>query len=420
MTAVISVNEIGKAYRIYPSQRQRLVEWMFPFLGMRHNLHWTLQDISFQVQPGEALGLIGANGAGKSTLLKLIAGTVRPSAGNIKVRGKIAALLELGMGFHPDFTGRQNAFMAGQLLGYTSKEMTELMPEIEAFAEIGDYIDQPVRVYSSGMQMRLAFSVATAKRPEILIVDEALSVGDAYFQHKSFDRIREFRRQGSALLIVSHDRGAIQAICDKAILLSEGKILKQGAPEEIMDYYSALLAEKEHMTVRQVLREDGKYQTISGTGEASVSGVRLKDKQGNTKDTISVGSEVILEIDVAINQPINRLVLGFMIKDKLGQSIYGINTHRLKQPIEQLEAGETVTYRYHFNANMGPGNYSVAISLSRTDSHLEKNFEWRDYALVFHVINPKREQFVGCCWLNPSLEITRNQEPQLRAATSHS
>src|SRR5579862_3817599 len=220
----IRVSQLGKAYKYYPTRWSRLAEWLVPFGPPRHELKWVLRDINFHVSPGESVGIIGINGAGKSTLLKLIAGTAIATKGSVAMTGRVAALLELGMGFHPDFTGRQNAFMAGQLLGLGTQELLALMPEIEAFAEIGDYVDQPVRVYSSGMQMRLAFSVATAKRPDILIVDEALSVGDAYFQHKSFDRIREFKQQGTTLLMVSHDKTAIQSICDRAILLDAGRL----------------------------------------------------------------------------------------------------------------------------------------------------------------------------------------------------
>ena len=208
-------------------------------------MHWILQGIDLAIAPGETVGLIGINGAGKSTLLKILAGTTRPTTGSLHMTGRVAALLELGMGFHPDFSGRQNVHMAGQLMGLSAANLQDLMPAIEAFAEIGEYIDQPVRVYSSGMQMRLAFSIATAARPDILIVDEALSVGDAYFQHKSFDRIRQFRAQGTTILLVSHDKGVIQSICDRAILLSDGHIAMQGAPDAVMDYYNALLAERE-------------------------------------------------------------------------------------------------------------------------------------------------------------------------------
>ena len=195
----IDVSGLGKAYKQYPSRWSRLAEWIIPASRPRHVDHWVLRDISFRVHPGEAVGIVGINGAGKSTLLKMITGTTQPTEGRVSVTGRVAALLELGMGFHPAFTGRQNAIMAGQLLGYTMEDLARLMPDIEAFAEIGDYIDQPVRVYSSGMMVRLAFSVATAQRPDILIVDEALSVGDTYFQHKSFDRIRSYSREGTTL-----------------------------------------------------------------------------------------------------------------------------------------------------------------------------------------------------------------------------
>jgi len=191
------------------------------------------------------------NGAGKSTLLKVITGTIQPTSGQVILSGKVAAMLELGMGFHPEFTGRQNVVMASQLLGLSDSEIKDLMPSIEAFAEIGSYIDEPVRTYSSGMQARLAFSVATAVRPDILIVDEALSVGDTYFQHKSFDRIREFRKQGTTLLIVSHDKQAIQAVCDRAILLKSGRLAMEGRPEEVMDFYNASLADYQGQTIEQ-------------------------------------------------------------------------------------------------------------------------------------------------------------------------
>jgi lipopolysaccharide transport system ATP-binding protein len=319
-------------------------------------------------------------------------------------------LLELGMGFHPDFTGRQNTFMAGQLLGMQVEEIEALMPEIESFAEIGEAIDHQVRTYSSGMQMRLAFSVATARRPDILIVDEALSVGDAYFQHKSFDRIRNFRKAGTTLLIVSHDRSAIQSICDTAILLENGRMAMRGKPEEVMDYYNAMLAQREGQTVRQEMLANGQVQTISGTGEAGILSVRLLDPKGRSVEVAEVGQAMVLEVQVEVRQDIERLILGFMIKDRLGQPMYGINTHRVDKALTDLSAGERITYRFAFDMRLGKGNYSVALSLSRLDSHLDRNFEWRDYGLVFHVINNRQEDFVGCSWLEAQTSVTRSSE----------
>ena len=402
----ITVSGLGKAYKKYPTRWSRLAEWMLPFARQRHSLKWVLRDISFQVSPGEAVGLIGINGAGKSTLLKLITGTTQPTTGNVWMQGSVAALLELGMGFHPDFTGRQNAYMAGQLLGMTVEQITELMPQIEAFADIGDYMDQPVRVYSSGMQMRVAFSVATARRPDILIVDEALSVGDAYFQHKSFDRIRQFQKQGTTLLLVSHDKQAIQSVCDRAILLDGGRLAREGRPEEIMDYYNAMIAERENDTVRQA-EVEGKVQTVSGTGEANVSDIVLLDEHGERVEVVDVGSPVTLEVRIKVNSPIPRMVLGYMIKDRLGQPMYGTNTHLKQLPLDDVAAGEEVVYRFAFPMNLGPGSYSVATAIVSTDTHLVNNYEWRDLALVFTVMNMRRPHFEGSAWLDPAIDIQR-------------
>jgi lipopolysaccharide transport system ATP-binding protein len=253
-----------------------------------------LKDINFKIFPGEAVGIIGINGSGKSTLLKIITGTMKPSSGEVFINGRVAALLELGIGFHPDFTGAENVYMAGQLLGYTSQELDLLLPHIIEFAEIEDYIDQPVRFYSSGMQMRLAFSVATASRPDVLIVDEALSVGDAYFQHKCFDRIRQYKKAGTTILLVSHDKLAVQSICDRAILLNNGSIIKEGNSEEVMDFYNALLASNDHLSIRQELLGSNKIKTISGSGEVEITDVGIFDEKNFTLDLVKLNQEISL------------------------------------------------------------------------------------------------------------------------------
>ncbi|HJV80880.1 ABC transporter ATP-binding protein [Noviherbaspirillum sp.] len=416
----IIVSNLGKAYKKYPNHWARLSEWISPFRKQRHELKWVLKDINFQVAPGEAVGIIGINGAGKSTLLKLITGTAQPTIGGVATSGRVAAMLELGMGFHADFTGRENIFMSGQLLGMSAEEITELMPQIEAFAEIGEYLDQPVRVYSSGMQMRLAFSVATAKRPDILIVDEALSVGDAYFQHKSFDRIRQLRDSGTTLLIVSHDKTAIQAVCDRAILLDAGRLAKEGEPEAIMDFYNAMLAERENRTVRQEEIAHGKIQTVSGSGEATVTDIALFNEQGERVEAVDVGSAITLRIKVKAQASIPRLVLGYMIKDRLGQPMYGTNTALKEMPMENVQAGEELVYSFAFPLNLGPGSYSIATSLSSSETHLVNNYEWRDLALVFTVMNLSREEFAGCTWLDPAIDIQRSASATVKKTASAS
>jgi lipopolysaccharide transport system ATP-binding protein len=406
----VTVTGLGKAYKQYPSQRARLMEWLLPWSKPHHSLKWILKDISFTVQPGEAVGVIGVNGAGKSTLLKLLTGTTQPTTGNVKLEGRVAAMLELGMGFHPDFTGRQNVYMAGQLLGYSIGELERLMPEIEAFAEIGEYIDQPVRVYSSGMQMRLAFSVATARRPDILVVDEALAVGDAYFQHKSFDRIREYRHQGTTLLIVSHDKVAIQSICDRAILLDAGRLAMEGHPEAVMDYYNAMLADRENKSVRQLGTEDGKVQTISGSGEATVTDIAMTDAHGQRVEVVSVGAPVCLKVVVEARADLPELVLGYMIKDRLGQPVFGTNSHHLRQSLASVSKGARIEFQFRFSVNLGVGTYSVAVALHTSDNHIAHNYEWRDLAFMFNVVNMDQSPFVGLAWLPPVMEYKLNEQ----------
>ena len=399
------VSHVGKAYKRYAGKWARMLEWLTG--KTRHDKNWVLRDIHFTVNPGEAVGIVGVNGAGKSTLLKIITGTTQPSSGSVHTEGRVAALLELGMGFHPDFTGRQNVFMAGQLLGLHSDEIAACLPAIEAFAEIGDYIDRPVRTYSSGMQMRLAFSVATAVRPAVLIVDEALSVGDAYFQHKSFSKIREFREQGTTLLIVSHDRSAIQSLCDRAILLERGFVIKDGPPEEVMDFYNALIAERENATVEVKRLDDGRAQTTSGTGEARVASIELRNEQGETVEYVNVGEPVRLEVKIRLHADLPELVFGYMIKDRLGQSVFGTNTHHLKVKMAQLKKDELLTLVFSFPANIGLGSYSVSTALHVADTHLATNYEWRDQALMFNVVNVNRDQFVGVNWIPPQVEYQR-------------
>lgn len=400
----IEVKNLGKAYKVYPNRWSRLLEWIIPFGRQRHSLRWVLKDLNFTVAPGEAVGIIGINGAGKSTLLKLITGTAVPTTGEVKISGRVAALLELGMGFHSDFTGRQNVIMAGQLLGYTSEELIELMPSIEAFADIGHYIDQPVRVYSSGMQMRLAFSLATAKRPDVLIVDEALSVGDAFFQHKSFDRIRKFREQGTTLLIVSHDKAAIQAICDKAILLDAGSIELMNKPDVVMDFYSARLSSRKD-EISQNQTTSMRISTDSGTKEAVVRTVRFLDENGVPKELFRLGQSVALSVDIECFEPIESLVVGFLIKDRLGLPVYGTNSFYLDHKWIKNSSSTVITYVFSFLLNVGEGDYSLTIGLHEDETHVSKCFHWVDNIIVFKVINQTSVKSVGTSWLAPKMSI---------------
>lgn len=394
----LRIENVGKAYKRYPRKFGRMAEWLG--LGCRHELKWVLQNINFEVQPGEAIGLIGINGAGKSTLLKIIAGTARPTTGNVVVGGRIAALLELGLGFNPDFTGRQNVYMAAQLHGLSSEEIAGKMREIEDFAEIGDYIDQPVRTYSSGMQVRLAFSVATAQRPEILIVDEALSVGDSYFQHKSFDRIRKFREQGTTLLFVSHSPGAIKSLCNRAILIDQGGVVRDDVPELVLDYYNAMIAKQQvdYAILQEEQATGGGTATMrSGSREAQITKVDLL-VDGKSVRAISSGDRVVLQVAGVAHAAIEELTVGMLIRDRLGNDVFGTNTFHHENSRASLQANEQFLLEFDFpSLRLGVGSFSITIALHSRDVHVAANYDWWDRALVFQVMPGNAPISIGVC-----------------------
>ena len=409
MSGEIEVIGLGKAYRRWGGELRRFASWVVPSIRPREE-NWVLKDVSFKIGAGEAIGIIGQNGAGKSTLLKLITGTTQPTAGNIAVRGRVAAILELGMGFNGDLTGRENVIHSAGLMGYSRSQIDRAIPDIEAFAEIGAYFDQPMRTYSSGMQMRVAFSVATAFRPDLLIVDEALSVGDSYFQHKSFDRIRQFRDEGVSIIFVSHSLADVRTLCDRVILMDKGRVLKDGVPDEVVDYYNALIAEKENakLSVDQRREKSGWLMTRSGSGEARVASLHLVDAATGAELAVAnVGQRVELLLDVAVKHDLPRLVLGYMIRDKQGHIIWGSNTWHTGQIVEAPRAGETIRFRLPFTCTLGPGSYSVSPALVSSDTHLAGNYEWVDNLLVFEVINVDRAFFIGSSSLDARFAIER-------------
>ena len=420
--SVIIVKDLGKAYRQYPKRWSRLVEWLSPFQRAHHNLKWVMRDISFTVKQGDAVGIIGINGAGKSTLLKMITGTAQPTTGTVTMHGRVAALLELGMGFHPDFTGRQNAVMSCQLLGYTIEEINQLMPGIEAFAEIGDYIDQPVRVYSSGMQVRLAFSVATARRPDVLIVDEALSVGDTYFQHKSFLRIREFKSAGTTLLFVSHDLAAMRVLCEQCIWLDSGNVRQFGDSKNVIDSYESSIYRREQkldelkvisppneLMPGKNIKKDFRQELIKnsnlrndlisfdfnkvaarwGDGRGSIENVYFTDHHGKHLTSIVGGEDVLLRIECAASMPIATAIIGFMVKDRLGQNLFGDNNYlsSLNNPIA-MEINDNVIVNFSFIMPYLPnGLYSITAALISGTQQDHKVHVWMDNALYFESHN---------------------------------
>jgi len=415
----IAVENLGKAFKRYRSRWDRLVEWITPGHAARHERRWVLRGLDFRVRRGETVGIVGRNGAGKSTLLKLLTGTMMPTEGRAEVHGRVAALLELGMGFHGDFTGRQNAVMAGQLMGLQQSDVISRLPQIAEFAEIGNAMDEPLRTYSSGMQMRLAFSVATAVEPEILVVDEALSVGDAYFQHKCFRRIREFKRRGVTLLFVSHDPLAVKSLCDRALLLEGGRIALDGTPDQVLDYYNAIVAldeveaaqHEQHVKTATAL-------TRSGDGRLRIERVELV-RGGRAVEAMTTGDTVSLRVRFAAAAAVDDITAGFLIRDRVGNEIFGTNTRLLGASIAPVRAGESRTIDFELEAcPLASGTYNVSAALHSTERHLKDNYDWWDHALTFEVRSPGIEQdFSGVVRLPVGASVI-DEEKRPSSATS--
>lgn len=407
----ITVDNLGKAYKVYPTRFARLKEWLIPFSKPRFTLKWVLQNISFTVKPGEAVGIIGVNGAGKSTLLKIITGTTQPTTGSVQITGRIAALLELGMGFHPDFTGRQNTFMAGQLLGYSTEEITRLMPEIEAFAGIGDYIDQPIRVYSSGMQVRLAFSVATATRPDILIVDEALAVGDAAFQRKCFRRIEEFMDQGTTLLLVSHDIEGVKKICGKALHIAEGHLAMYGEAKGICDHYEKILFGGK--TLKSCPPSDIMDTSLScdcevayGDGRAFIESIWLENATGHTANVFASNATIFVHYRIRVEQALDNPVLALMIKTREGVAVFGTDSVHLGKSTGHFEPNRTLEVQFKLENNLAPGIYYLNCGLRDRYSEETLFIHRRVDALVFRVVaSEKTTAAAGLAELSATLTI---------------
>ena len=419
----IVVNNPGKPYKQYPTRWSRLAEWLLPWPGPRHSLKWVLSDIQFEIKPGEAVGLIGVNGAGKSTLLKLITGTAQPTTGTIWTQGRVAALLELGMGFHPDFTGRQNVLIAGQLLGLSVEEITALMPAILEFAEIGEYIDQQVRVYSSGMQMRLAFAVATCVRPDILIVDEALAVGDVFFQQKCFARIESFTKAGTTLLFVSHSAGTILNICDRCIFLKGGRVAFDGDPADALDLYQAELLGRLDQAPDQIRIQGAsaaplpvEHKALAGktgsitTASADCVGVRLLDQHGNERTSLLADQHATLQIDYLLHEDVADPHVGFKIRNRFGAVLFETNSYCMKKPPGPVAAGTVLTASFALPLSLFPDEYTVTVGLGaggHGEGAFEKVLNYLHEVHSFVVVpNPNSITWSGLVNLQPQLQFS--------------
>jgi lipopolysaccharide transport system ATP-binding protein len=367
----ISVQQVYKSFKRYDRPIDRLKEMLLPG-KVRSTEFFALRDVSFKVHRGETVGIVGRNGSGKSTILQLIAGTLQSTSGTVESHGRISALLELGSGFNPEFSGRDNVFFNGQILGLSEVEVGLRFAEIEAFAEIGEFIDQPVKTYSSGMMVRLAFSVAVMVEPDILIVDEALAVGDIYFQQKCFEKIRKLKDQGTTILFVSHDAGAVYQLCDRAILLNQGKLLLDGPPRAVLDLYEAKLwesiDESEEKFEIELIETSGDSTEIGQVSvqrpEVTVQSVHFATAAGVRTETVLVSDPVCLWVKVLFSKDFDDPHIGLSLRDRLGAEMYGTNTYTLKKKLGAVTAGEAIEVCFELTAHLKPAAYTVAIGVA--------------------------------------------------------
>ena len=379
----ISVENITKIYKLYRGRADRILDALHLTRKKHYSDYYALNDVNFKVKKGETVGLIGTNGAGKSTLLKLITGVLTPSEGRIEIDGKISALLELGAGFNYEYTGLENIYFNGTLMGYTKEQMEEKVPAILEFAGIGDYIHQPVKTYSSGMFARLAFAMAINVEPDILIVDEALSVGDIYFQSKCFKKMDEIKKKGTTVLLVTHDMSSVIKYCDKVVVLKSGTVVKEGNPKEMVDIYKKILVNQydenepeENQKSLENITKDGSWMSkislnsenvLYGSGKAGIIDFGFFDMNDNVTGMVLKKSEFKIRMKVKFYEDVEYPIFAFTVKDKKGSEITGTNSMFEKSEIPLAKKGEEYVITFIQKALMQGGEYLISFGCTGYD-----------------------------------------------------
>lgn len=449
----IAVEEVGKAYRIWESPAARilapameglarfvpgsLATWLYARAGSYYRDFWALRNINFLVHKGEAVGIIGRNGSGKSTLLQIIAGTLQPTEGRVQVKGRVAALLELGSGFNPEFTGRENVYLNGAVLGLSRAEVEARLPAIISFADIGDFLDQPVKTYSSGMVIRLAFAVQVQVEPDILIIDEALAVGDLLFQKRCFEQMRRMLARGTTLLLVTHDPELIRSMTSRALLLREGLPRSIGPSAEIVLDYRRETHEDERLYLSRTAAEPKEPSSIAATAAATttetqlsygdmdavISNVRILNGSFTEVAGFRPGEKIVVEISYRILRPLTRLNVGFRLRNKEGIKVYSGGTFAndvnlwCKDPKargfwhESFEPGETLVVCATFECILGPNLYEVQAFICEEQEPRpdhQRMIHWKDQAAFFMVTMDRIEYwFGGVCDLKVKSTFSR-------------
>ena len=373
----IEVDNVQKIYKLYDKPSDRMKEAFGFGKKTKHKLHYALKGVDMKIYQGETVGIIGTNGSGKSTILKIITGVLNPTSGRVLVNGRISALLELGAGFNMEYNGIENVYLNGTMMGFSEKEIEAKLPEILSFADIGDYVYQPVKTYSSGMFVRLAFAVAINIDPEILVVDEALSVGDVFFQAKCYHKFEEFKKQGKTILFVSHDLGSVSKYCDRVILLNKGVKMDEGSPKQMVDLYKQLLVgqnpvkQNESDSTEQIVAEDseglGDFQVNPnmleyGSRIAEITDFRVIDDKGRCSNTVEKGSCFKIRMKFRFNEEIQEPIMAYTFKNIQGTEITGTNTMYENAKIEHSGKGDICTVTFTQNMNLQGGEYLLSMS----------------------------------------------------------
>ena len=415
----IKVNHLTKVYKLYDNPIDRLKESLHPLKKQYHKEFYALNDVSFEIKKGETVGIIGKNGAGKSTLLKIITGVLTPTSGSVHVNGRIASLLELGAGFNPEYTGVENIYFQGSLMGYTREEVAEKVDEIIAFADIGDFVYQPVKMYSSGMYARLAFAVAINVDPDILIVDEALSVGDMRFQQKCYRKFREFQEANKTILFVTHDTSTIINYCSHTIWISDGKKVDEGLPENVCKRYMSAMAYDQTSEVSElgveIKNDDSELNSkliwtntsgLESFGEKKVliTGISIGSNINPTGSIFKGGENISLKIRMFSTDNIDNLISGFIVNDNLGNAIFGANTHVYSELKLSFKKNQEYIVEYNFDLPFlrnGVFSISPAIAEGTQTEHIQHH--WIHDAITFTVNSIDKKAQMG--WLFSINEI---------------
>jgi len=449
---VLRVNNVGKCYEMYDAPHHRLFQTLWHGRKQFYKEFWALRNVSFEVKRGECVGIIGRNGSGKSTLLQVIAGTLAPTDGSVEVNGKVSALLELGSGFSPEFTGRENVYMNGAILGLSKAQIDEKFDEIAAFADIGEFIEQPVKIYSSGMYMRLAFAIAINVDPDILIIDEALAVGDARFASRCMNKIKEFQESGVSILFVSHDTETVKRICDHSLVLDRGQVVNRGLSADMVNWYIAFLTNDFDLEKTMKMEQEAacqaeaplaiatenesqktQPQTVSpppkvkvdcridraqhpeftyfrhGDGNARIVSAGLYDDNGKSIEYAMLGQHIQFQVEVEFNADLPYHIIGMHIRDNRGTDIIAVNTFQEQLNVPPVKIGDRLSYTFKIPIELRPGNYSISSTVAYDQTKMEW-LDWVDNILLFCIVDPHPSRMIFGVYYPSKLTVTLDRK----------